>query len=102
MVVADLTSDERQDIIFYSQATNRLEVWGLSDPIDDPPRHDSLLTLGSHGRSLVVGAFLSAEERLEVAVFEQRHVFPCDDGMHTRHGFGVGSVHMGNAGVVDR
>ena len=37
MVVADLTSDERQDIIFYSQSTNRLEVWGLSDPIEDPP-----------------------------------------------------------------
>lgn len=37
MVVADLTSDERQDIIFYSQSTNRLEVWGLSDPNADPP-----------------------------------------------------------------
>jgi hypothetical protein len=37
MVVADLSSDERQDIVFYSQATNRLEVWGLSDPNPDPP-----------------------------------------------------------------
>ena len=32
MVVADLTSDKRQDIILYSQSTNRLEVWGLSEP----------------------------------------------------------------------
>ncbi len=31
MVVADLTSDKRQDIILYSQSTNRLEVWGLSE-----------------------------------------------------------------------
>ena len=35
--------------------------------IDDPPAHHSQLTLSSHGRSLVVGAFLTAEERLELA-----------------------------------
>lgn len=29
MVVADLTADKRQDIIFYSQSTNSLEVWGI-------------------------------------------------------------------------
>ncbi|HEY9052428.1 MAG TPA: VCBS repeat-containing protein, partial [Gammaproteobacteria bacterium] len=32
IVTADLTSDKRQDIVFYSQSTNRLEVWGLSEP----------------------------------------------------------------------
>lgn len=32
IVVADLTADKRQDIISYSQASNRLEVWGLSEP----------------------------------------------------------------------
>ncbi len=32
IVVADLTADKRQDIILYSQSTNRLEVWGLSEP----------------------------------------------------------------------
>lgn len=32
MVMADLTADKRQDIIFYSQFTNKLEVWGLSEP----------------------------------------------------------------------
>ncbi|HSK38987.1 MAG TPA: DUF2244 domain-containing protein [Arenibaculum sp.] len=35
--------------------------------IDDPPGHDSQVTLSSHGRSLVVGAFLSPEERLDFA-----------------------------------
>jgi uncharacterized membrane protein len=34
--------------------------------IDDPPRSDSQLTLSSHGRVLVVGAFLTPEERLEL------------------------------------
>jgi uncharacterized membrane protein len=34
--------------------------------IDDPPRSDSQLTLSSHGRALVVGAFLTPEERLEL------------------------------------
>ena len=31
MATADLTADKRQDIVFYSQSTNKLEVWGLSD-----------------------------------------------------------------------
>lgn len=35
--------------------------------MDDPPRHDSHVTLTSHGRSLVVGSFLSPEERLDFA-----------------------------------
>jgi len=35
--------------------------------MDDPPRYDSRLTLSSHGNSLVIGAFLTPEERLEVA-----------------------------------
>ena len=34
---------------------------------DDPPRYDSQLTLSSHGRHLVLGAFLTVAERLEVA-----------------------------------
>ena len=34
--------------------------------IDDQPRSDSQLILSSHGRTLVVGAFLSPEERLEL------------------------------------
>ena len=35
--------------------------------IDNPVQHDSALTLRSHGRSLIVGSFLTPEERAEVA-----------------------------------
>lgn len=35
--------------------------------MDDPPRHDSQLVLSSHGRALAIGAFLTVEERAEVA-----------------------------------
>ena len=39
----------------------------LQISMDDPPRHDSQLKLSSHGRSLVIGAFLTTTERVEVA-----------------------------------
>jgi hypothetical protein len=32
MMVGDATADGRQNIVFYSQATNRLETWGLANP----------------------------------------------------------------------
>lgn len=35
--------------------------------IDDPPRHESQVTLSSHGRRVVVGSFLSPEERADFA-----------------------------------
>lgn len=35
--------------------------------MDNPPEHESQLTLTTHGRSLIIGAFLTPEERLEVA-----------------------------------
>ena len=47
--------------------TWRFQPYWLRVSMDDPPQHDSALTLSSHGRSLVIGAFLSPEERLEVA-----------------------------------
>lgn len=43
------------------------QPYWLKVEMDDPPAHDSHLTLRSHGRSLVIGAFLTPEERLEVA-----------------------------------
>lgn len=45
----------------------RFQPYWLRVEIDDPPRHDSKLTLASHGRRLVIGAFLTASERFEVA-----------------------------------
>lgn len=45
----------------------RFQPYWLKISIDDPPRHDSGLILSSHGKSLVIGAFLTLEERLEVA-----------------------------------
>lgn len=35
--------------------------------MDNPPAHESQLTLASHGREITIGRFLSPEERLEVA-----------------------------------
>lgn len=35
--------------------------------IDEPPAHDSQLILRSHGRSVAVGAFLTSDERLDLA-----------------------------------
>ena len=37
MMAGDVTADGRQNIVFYSQATNRLETWGLSNPDDGAP-----------------------------------------------------------------
>jgi uncharacterized membrane protein len=50
----------------------RVQQWSFEPywvrlEIDDPPEHWSQLTLTSHGRSLTIGAFLTAEERLELA-----------------------------------
>ncbi len=32
MMAGDVTADGRQNVVFYSQASNRLETWGLSNP----------------------------------------------------------------------
>lgn len=45
----------------------RLQPAWLRIDIDNPPDHDSQLTLSSHGRRMVVGSFLTPDERLEVA-----------------------------------
>ncbi|HEV7370538.1 DUF2244 domain-containing protein [Arenibaculum sp.] len=45
----------------------RFQPSWLRVAIDDPPEHDSQVVLSSHGRSVVVGSFLSPEERLDFA-----------------------------------
>lgn len=45
----------------------RFEPNWLRVAIDDPPDHGSQLALSSHGRELVVGSFLTPEERLDLA-----------------------------------
>ncbi len=35
--------------------------------MDDPPRHESRLTLSSHGQHLTIGSFLTPEERADFA-----------------------------------
>lgn len=47
--------------------TLRMPPNWLRVTIDEPPRHDSPLVLSSHGRNLVVGRFLAADERAELA-----------------------------------
>lgn len=43
------------------------QPYWLKVTMDDPPQHESQVTLSSHGQSVVVGAFLSPGERLEFA-----------------------------------
>ena len=45
----------------------RFQSYWLRVEMDDPPRHDSQMTLASHGRRLTVGAFLNVTERLDLA-----------------------------------
>jgi uncharacterized membrane protein len=45
----------------------RFQPYWLKVDIDRPVRHDSQLVLSSHGRRLKVGAFLTPDERVELA-----------------------------------
>ena len=50
----------------------RVQRWSfqpywLRVEMDDPPQHESRLLLASHGETLAIGAFLTPEERLDVA-----------------------------------
>lgn len=47
--------------------TWRFQPAWLQVQMDDPPQHDSDLTLRSHGRSLAIGHFLTPDERLDLA-----------------------------------
>jgi uncharacterized membrane protein len=48
-------------------ASWRFQPTWLQVLIDEPPGHHSQLVLRSHGRSLAIGAFLSPEERFDLA-----------------------------------
>jgi uncharacterized membrane protein len=43
------------------------QPYWLRVSMDDPPEHESQVTLSSHGETLTIGAFLSPEERLDFA-----------------------------------
>lgn len=63
---------ERQLEIQRFDARGKMRRWAfeptwLQISMDDPPQHDSQLQLSSHGRSLIIGRFLSPAERAEVA-----------------------------------
>lgn len=65
-----LTSDRL--VVERGSPSGSLDSWSfqpywLNVAIDDPPQHHSQLTLSSHGRTLVVGSFLSPDERLDFA-----------------------------------
>lgn len=45
----------------------RFEPHWVRVRMDDPPRRDSRLTLTAHGHELVIGPFLTPEERLDLA-----------------------------------
>ncbi len=45
----------------------KFQPYWLRVEMDDPPAHDSQLTLTSHGRCLAIGAFLTPDERLDLA-----------------------------------
>lgn len=49
------------------ERTWRFQPYWLQVEIADSPEPDSPLRLHSHGRSLTIGSFLSAEERLDLA-----------------------------------
>jgi uncharacterized membrane protein len=45
----------------------RFEPYWVQIQMDDPPRRNSCLTLASHGKRVVIGLFLTPEERLDLA-----------------------------------
>lgn len=45
----------------------RLEPAWLNVTMDDPPEHDSQLVISTRGKGMILGAFLTPAERLEVA-----------------------------------
>lgn len=63
---------DRDLIIERVDARAQVQRWVLPPnwlrvQMDDPPRHHSQITLITHGKRLVIGTFLSLEERVDLA-----------------------------------
>lgn len=54
--------------------------------MDDPAEHHSMLRLKSHGRSLIIGAFMAAEERLDFAKALRRALMAAPAGAGSTSG----------------
>ena len=65
-LMADSLVVERFDLHGQAQRWSFQPYW-LRIVMDDPPEHDSALTITSHGRSLIIGSFLTPTERLDLA-----------------------------------
>ncbi len=57
--------------------TWRFQPFWLQVAIDEPPEHHSQITLSSHGRSLVIGSFLTPQERLGLAAAIRQALTDC-------------------------
>ncbi|HYG89011.1 MAG TPA: DUF2244 domain-containing protein [Azospirillum sp.] len=65
-----LTQDELTvQRVAWKQPDRRwsFQPYWLRVNMDDPPEHESQVTLSSHGRTVIVGSFLTPDERLEFA-----------------------------------
>jgi len=80
-----LTADEL--LVERREADGRHRSWRfpsfwLRVTIDDPPEHHGQLVLTSHGRSLAIGTFLTADERLCLAQALRRALRAQRDAPH--------------------
>ncbi|MEM7124091.1 MAG: DUF2244 domain-containing protein [Pseudomonadota bacterium] len=71
-MVESVRLDEKTLTVTRSVPHRPLKSWQFQPHwvrvnMDDPPEHDSKLQLSSHGRTVTIGSFLTADERLEVA-----------------------------------
>ena len=54
----------------------------MSIEMDDPPLRQSELTLRSHGKRIVIGSFLTPDERLQVATALRSEIHNCTNVNH--------------------
>tara|TARA_B100001123_G_scaffold447768_1_gene606354 strand:- start:2847 stop:3128 length:282 start_codon:yes stop_codon:yes gene_type:complete len=54
----------------------------MSIEMDDPPLRQSELTLRSHGKRIVIGSFLTPDERLQVATALRSEIHSCTNVNH--------------------